>query len=245
MAGVRGEFDGDEAVFERAVEVIRPILDRQRRTFDGNLRRVVRQSEGSSRLLEARCAVVDAVAKRLGGRDVPRVVVRLLNPGWRNLLVHTHLRHGPGSSEFLRQLVLVDELIEHFDTGDGGADGLIEEIADGLKEIAYEPGRRSQLLSALRDALGQTTVDRIHVGEGRAAEVFGLEHALAEAESEQETDADASATNAEWNRCLGIARALEVGAWVRLGDDAGRSHILMVAWIGGDHAAFTLVNRKG
>ena len=245
MAGVRGEFDGDEAVFERAVEVIRPILDRQRRTFDGNLRRVVRQSEGSSRLLEARCAVVDAVAKRLGGRDVPRVVVRLLNPGWRNLLVHTHLRHGPGSSEFLRQLVLVDELIEHFDTGDGGADGLIEEIADGLKEIAYEPGRRSQLLSALRDALGQTTVDRIHVGEGRAAEVLGLEHALAEAESEQETDADASATNAEWNRCLGIARALEVGAWVRLGDDAGRSHILMVAWIGGDHAAFTLVNRKG
>ncbi|MCH2099666.1 MAG: DUF1631 domain-containing protein, partial [Pseudomonadales bacterium] len=132
MAGVRGEFDGDEAVFERAVEVIRPILDRQRRTFDGNLRRVVRQSEGTSRLLEARCAVVDAVAKRLGGRDVPKVVVRLLNPGWRNLLVHTHLRHGPRSSEFLRQLVLVDELIEHFDTGDGDADALIEEIADGL-----------------------------------------------------------------------------------------------------------------
>ena len=169
--------------------------------------------------------------------------MRLLNPGWRNLLVHSHLRHGPDSEEFQRQLKVVDELVELLESGVGDAEGLIEEVTEGLEDISYEPGHRRQLLATLREAIGGQEQRTVRVEEGEAAEVLGLKDALPETEPEAPSDEEEA--RAEWERCLGLARGLDVGAWVGLDDETGRTRILTIAWIGEDHTAFTLVNRKG
>ena len=243
IAGVRNDYRGEEDVFERAVGEIRRLIDRQRRIFLGNARRAVRQAEGNRRLIEARQAVVEELGKRLSGRDVPKQVVRLLNPGWRTLLVHSRLRHGAESVEYLRQLAVVDELIELFDTKGDEALSLVEEIRIGLEGISYEPGKRSQMLFALRAALEQDAVDQVRIDEDSAAELIGFEEALPVTEPKfEESNAEARSS---WHRSVDLARSLEVGTWLRVAYDTERPRIVTIAWIGDHHAAFTLVNRKG
>ena len=243
ISGIRNDYRGEDDVFERAVGEIRRMIDRQRRIFVGNARRAVRQAEGNRRLTEARQAVVEELRNRLSGRDVPQEVVRLLNPGWRTLLVHSRLRYGASSVEYRRQLAVVEELIGVFNTKGDEAVSLIEEIRIGLEDIAYEPGRRSQMLSSLRAALEQEAIDQVRIDEDNAAELIGFEEALAETEPKlEESTAEARWS---WHRGVDLARTLEVGTWLRVAYDAGRSRIVTIAWIGDHHAAFTLVNRKG
>lgn len=244
IARAASEYDGDGSVFTTAVEALRPLVARQRSAFEGNLRRVVRQSEGASRLVEARRTVVRSLDERLDGRAIPEPLLRLLNPGWRNLLVHDLLRHGSDSPEFTRNLELVDELAAAIDRGDGDAGDLIREVADGLDNIAYEPGRRRQLIESLERALvSGAATPRVNVDAGQLADLLGLADVLPETEPAPETE-DA-AERRRWNECLQTARGIEEGAWLGVDDDMGRTRILAVAWVGEDHAAFTLVNRKG
>ena len=244
LARAVDDFDGDPGVFEEAIADLAPIVERQRQAFQGNLQRVVRQSEGSSRLVRARRAVVQQMNARLAGREVPELLIELMNPGWRNLLVHTHLRHGPDSSEFRDNLRVVDDVVRAIETGEGDADSILERVTRGLESISFEPGRRSQLIATLRSALtdgerGET----VHIADGSIAEMLGLAGQLpdtapaAASEDPRET--------ARWAHFLELARGLEVGTWLGVDDDAGRTRILTVAWIGEEHAAFALVNRKG
>jgi diguanylate cyclase (GGDEF)-like protein len=239
-----GDYDGDDSVFTTALEALRPLATRQRTAFEGNLKRVVRQSEGASRLVDARRAVVRSVGEQLGGREIPEPLLRLLNPGWRNLLVHNLLRHGPDSAEFTRNLELVDELAAAIDSGSGDAGNLIGEIAGGLDNIAYEPGRRRQLIESLERALiDGAAAPRVTVEADEVADLLGLSDVLPETAPVPASD-DAGERR-RWNECLETARGIDVGAWLGIDDDVGRTRILSVAWIGEDHAAFTLVNRKG
>lgn len=237
-------FQGDPIVFETALADLAPIVERQRRAFDTNLQRVVRQSEGSSRLVSARRAVVQQMGARLAGREVPELLIELMNPGWRNLLVHSHLRHGPDSSEFQDNLRVVDDVVHAIETGEGDVEDIVARITRGLESISFEPGRRSQLIATLRGALaGRERVDTVHIADGSIAQMLGLAHQLPDTAPAPASE-DPKET-ARWAHFLELARGLEVGAWLGVDDDAGRTRILTVAWIGEDHSAFALVNRKG
>ncbi|HSG91147.1 MAG TPA: DUF1631 family protein [Pseudomonadales bacterium] len=244
LARTAADYEGDPAVFDQALLELAPLVDRHRRSFEGNIQRVVRQSEGASRLVTARRAVVQQMDDRLTGRDVPELVLELLNPGWRNLLVHSHLRHGADSREYRDNLKVVDDVVRAIETGRGDRDEIVARVTDGLESIAYEPGRRRQLLSRLTAALeGRLATSPVHVDPGTVADLLGLARQLPD--TAPESEAEGAAARERWEHFLSIARELEVGAWLGVDDDAGRTRIVTVAWIGDEHAAFTLVNRKG
>lgn len=159
-------FDGDAQIFQQALAELNPLVDRQGRAYQGNVERTVRASEGQQRLNQARRAVVGALEQRVADRDLPAVLVDLLNPGWRNLLVHSHLRHGADSAEWRRWLYVLDQLASAL----GGrvrpapeqATRLLDDVRTGLESISYEPARRGAVLAALGEALAQA-------GNGEAA----------------------------------------------------------------------------
>lgn len=246
---IERDYDGGPAVFEHGLEEIEPLLDLQRRRLEGNLQRVARQSEGAHRLVRARRAVVQELGSRLAGREVPALVVELLNPGWRNLLVHTQLRYGSGSEEWRGRIHVVERLLDALSGGPmdpAEAEQLKGELSAGLESISFEPGRRQPLLDALAAALaGRGDAGPVvKVEAGAMAELLGLEHQLPDIEPELEGDSD-EADRRQWERWVERARDLEVGTWIHEREDSGRTRILRVAWIGDDQGTFTLVNRKG
>lgn len=249
LGQVARDYDGGPAVFEHALEEIEPLLKRQRRSFHGALQRVARQSEGSYRLVRARRDVMRELGTRLSGRDVPELVLKLLNPGWRNLLVHCQLRHGIDSEEWRTQIELVDRLTTALAAGKverSEAEMLIASVSEGLESIAFDPGRRGPLIESLQKALlGEAEAGpSVQMQPENAASLLGLEDQLPDPEPKPEGIDDAE-DRRKWELWRERAKELQVGTWLSEQEDTGRSRILTIAWIGEDHSAFTLINRKG
>ncbi|MEM1432465.1 MAG: DUF1631 family protein [Pseudomonadota bacterium] len=253
---VVSEYDSNPEVFDEVVDELNPLIDRQTRTYRGNIERTVRASEGQQKLARARRHVVEAVADHMEGQQVPDLVAQLLNPGWRNLLVHTHLRHGPDSNEWRDTLGVVKQLndqlsgkVKESDPAFVAPDALLRRIVDGLNSISFDPSKRTPLIMKLSAALvGDTTgrkapVQSQPLEEGQAANLLGLEGLLPEVDPDIETQD--SRVRESWDSAVRRARRIQVGEWLATSDARGRPLILSVAFVGDEQSAFVLVNRKG
>jgi hypothetical protein len=162
---VVSEFDENPKVFSEVVDELNPLVDKQTRAYRGNIERTVRASEGQQKLARARRAVLGEMQGRISGKEVPDLLLDLLNPGWRNLLVHTHLRKGAESHEWQDQVALVDQLWGQLDGSiKEGSDAyvdpdvLLKRVVNGLNSISFDPSKRTPLIMALSSALvGDTT----------------------------------------------------------------------------------------
>jgi diguanylate cyclase (GGDEF)-like protein len=250
------EYDENPEVFQEVVSELNPLVDKQTRAYRGNIERTIRASEGQQKLARARRAVVDEMDQRISGKQVPDLLLELLNPGWRNLLVHTHLRQGDDSNEWHDQLALIDQLwaqleesIEPGSEAYVDPDILLKRVVDGLNSISFDPSKRTPLIMNLSSALvGDTTgkkstVTASPVEPSGIADALGLDGLLPEIEPTIE--AEDEDLRQSWAKAVDRARRIQVGEWLATSDPQGRPLILTVAFIGDDSSGFVLVNRKG
>ena len=256
LARVIKEYDKNPQVFSEVVDELNPLVDRQVSTYRGNVERTVRASEGQQKLARARRTVLREMEQRLGGREVPELVLKLLNPGWRNLLVHTHLRRGTESHEWRDQLGLLDQLtgqltgeIEPGSEGHVQPETLLKRVVEGLNSISFDPSQRTPLIMALSDVLvGDTAGARapvryVEVAEDGVAAALGLEGLLQDLDPRIETDDES--VKKSWHKALERSRRIQVGEWLATSDRQGRPLILTIAFVGDEASSFVLVNRKG
>ncbi len=253
---VISDYDENPEVFSEVVDELHPLIDRQSRTYRGNVERTIRASEGQQKLARARRAVVDEVEQRIGDKDVPELMLELLNPGWRNLLVHTHLRHGPDSNEWRDQLALIEQLngqlkgdIEEDDQAYVEPEKLLRRVVEGLNSISFDPSKRTPLIMHMSSALvGDTAGKKAQVKSQRVPveeveQILGLTGLLPEANPKIESSDEG--VRASFAQAVERARRIQVGEWLATSDREGRPLILSVAFVGDEAASFVLVNRKG
>ncbi|MHB1093156.1 DUF1631 family protein [Thiobacillus sp.] len=151
------EADADSGVFERVRDslekVLLPILQ-IRRT---RVARLQEACEGRERIRSARARVNAALEQRLAGREVPVMLLRLLDAGWRQYLVLLEMRQGEGSETwdaamdaFDRLLVWLGPGFEDAPRSAEAAQRLLNEIERALATINVDAG----LLAAFMDELG-------------------------------------------------------------------------------------------
>ncbi|MEZ5557184.1 MAG: DUF1631 family protein [Pseudomonadales bacterium] len=250
------ESDQNPRVFSEVATELNELVDRQVRAYRGNLERTVRQSEGQQKLSRARRAVVREIESMVADKDVPDLVLKLLNPGWRNLLVHTHLRRGPGSHEWRDQIGLLEQLVGQLSGGiEPDSEGYVEpeqllkRVVDGLNSISFDPSKRTPLIMALSAALvGDTTGKRspvryTRVPEQEIAGALGLDGLLPE--TNPSIEAENERVRESYDQAVTRARRIQVGEWLATSDPQGRPLILSTAFVGDDASSFVLVNRKG
>ncbi len=250
------DYDANPQVFSEVVDELHPLIDRQSRTYRGNVERTVRASEGQQKLARARRTVVNEVKDIIGGQQVPELVLELLNPGWRNLLVHTHLRHGQESHEWRDQIAVVEQLqkqlsgaLEPGDKDYVEPEKLLRRVVDGLNSISFDPSKRTPLIMRMSSALvGDTTgkkapVGSVAVDNKEVEEVMGLTGMLPDVDPQIESGDES--VRVSWNRAVERARRIQVGEWLAATDREGRPMILSVAFVGDEASSFVLVNRKG
>ena len=250
------DYDANPDVFSEVVDELAPLLDRQSKTYRGNVERTVRASEGQQKLSRVRRRVLHELEDRLAGKDVPELLLEMLNPGWRNLLVHTHLRQGAESNQWRDQLGVVDQVFgqltgqiesNHDDWVEPEA--LLRRVVEGLNSISFDPAKRTPLIMRMSSALvGDTAgtkseVKVVRVEAGQFEELLGLSGMLPDMAPQIETD-DEDVRNS-YDRAVERARRIQVGEWIAASDRQGRPLILSVAFVGDDASSFVLVNRKG
>lgn len=243
----------DASVFEHVSGDVAKLIKNQQSAHTRNAERLVKNYEGQEKLDQAHIAVKEALAKRLLGRAAPRLVLSLLEVGWRDLLIHAYLKGGPQSQPWREYLGTIDQLLgwlcdenNEMPTDDVVLDRALE-AESFIDLIAREldagfPGQYKhmavikELRTVLcRDPLNLQGLEYLQLNA--KDNWYGIEFD----ESKKLRKKDKSEALQRW---YSRAEQLEVGDWIGSVQE-GRNEDMRLAWHSDDKGRFVFVNRLG
>ena len=154
------DFEDDASLFASLLDEFQRFFDSQSSRSERVEQRVREAEEGKARAELARQEVVAVLDKRMAGRQLPDVVVRLLRQGWQQVLYLTWLREGADSAAWQQQVKVVDgvvwSVLPHRDQAaleklKALSPKLLKTLHSGLGQISYDEAEAKQLLIKFRD----------------------------------------------------------------------------------------------
>jgi len=221
-----------ETVRDSLEKVLLPILQ-IRRT---RVARLQEASEGRERIRSARTRVNAALEQRLAGREVPAMLLRLLDAGWRQYLVLLEMRQGAQGESWDAGLAVLDRLFAWFSPADAdaprtseAAQALLNEVERTLATVNVD----AKLLAAFMDELGDRLADASARPAAGAAMVLVPPGRLAPPQDE--------GSEAQAHRRL--AAHLRVGDWWDFSLDGSRVPMQLI-WVSQPPLSCAFSNRS-
>jgi diguanylate cyclase (GGDEF)-like protein len=242
------DYETDDSVFDSALDKIDRLLAQQERALSRNIERVVRTQEGQQRLADARREVSKIISDRIRPPSAPKVLQDLIDSGWRDLLVLTHVRDGADSAAFTDQVRTLDLLRlwlderQHHEVDDDlsvqrslEAEPFIDLIGHQISSALPTNIAHEEVLDELRGVLaGNLDIESVPVAQQRG----NLEQEPAEVRSKIED-------LPRLRRWIKRVEQLENGNWLTYRDKAGQKKRMQLAWISPSKDRFIFVNERG
>jgi diguanylate cyclase (GGDEF)-like protein len=242
------DYESDDSVFATALEKIEKLSAQQQRALARNIERVVRTQEGQQKLADARREVGKVISDRIKPPMAPKVLQDLVDNGWRDLLVLTHVKSGTDSSAWADQIRTLDLLCLWLDErshNEGGddlrvqrsleAEPLIDLIGQQIATAIPTNVTHEEVLEQLRDILaGNTEVESAPVGP--QPENFAPEPAEIRAKIEDLP---------RLRRWVKRVEQLEPNCWLTYRDKSGQKKRMQLAWTSANRDRYIFVNERG
>jgi diguanylate cyclase (GGDEF)-like protein len=242
------DYESDDSVFDTALGKIDKLLAQQERALSRNIERVVRTQEGQQKLADARREVSRIISDRIRPPSAPKVLQDLIDSGWRDLLVLTHVRDGADSAAFNEQVRTLDLLRlwlderQHHEVDDDlsvqrslEAEPFIDLIGQQISSALPTNIAHEEVLEQLRDVLaGNMEVESVPVAKRSAH----LDAEPAEVRSKIED-------LPRLRRWIKRVDQLEHGNWLTYRDKAGLKKRMQLAWISPTRDRYIFVNERG
>ena len=242
-------YDRDTEVFDQALAGVDRLVQQQAHAHARNVERVVKAQEGKEKLSSARNAVGAIVRDTLPESGMPQVLLDLIENGWRDLMVLTHIKQGTDSREWqehLRTLSLLTSWLVQQQQGDVDEDLVVERSMEAEPFIDLI---EQQINAALPGNVSiQGVLDKLRA-------ILAGEAPVAVAPDKHPTDAgagiDADARRKRIDTSLRLRRwvrrveELETGNWLNYQDKEGQRRRMQLAWISDDLERFLFVNDRG
>jgi diguanylate cyclase (GGDEF)-like protein len=245
---IASDYESDSAVFDLALEKIDKLVAQQERALSRNIERVVRTQEGQEKLQKARQAVGKVISARIKPPTAPRVLVDLVENGWRDLLVLTHIKEGPDSkawAEHVKTLELLCLWLNERQQGDIDEDLMVQ------RGLEAEP---------LIDLIGQQIANALPTSISHEAVLLELRDILAgnrdvECTTVSDKLADVQPEPAEvrariedlprLRRWVKRVEQLQKDSWLSYRDKEGQKRRMQLAWISEARDRYIFVNERG
>ncbi|MCB1688382.1 MAG: DUF1631 family protein [Halioglobus sp.] len=242
------DYENDDSVFSTALEKINVLTAQQERALSRNVERVVRTQEGQQKLAEARRAVAKVISERVQPPTAPKVLQDLINKGWRDLLVLTHVRDGPDSAAWAEQVRTLDVLSlwldeqTHSDVGDDmqvqrslEAEPFIDLINQQISSALPTNVGHEEVLETLRNILaGNTGIE--------SAPVNPEQMNLGPEPAEVRAKIDDLPRLRRWVKRV---EQLDNGNWLTYRDKNNNKKRMQLAWISPTRDRYIFVNERG
>lgn len=242
------EYETDDSVFDTALGKIDRLLSQQERALSRNIERVVRTQEGQQKLADARRDVSKIISDRIRPPSSPKVLQDLIDSGWRDLLVLTHIRDGADSPALIEQVrtldllcLWLDERQRHEVDDDLSvqrsleAEPFIDLIGQQISSALPTNIAHEEVLEQLRDILaGNLEVESAPV-KGQPA---SAEPEPAEVRSKIED-------LPRLRRWVNRVEQLENGSWLTYRDKGGQKKRMQLAWMSPARDRYIFVNERG
>ena len=236
------EYDGDEAVFERANREVQEHYRTSAHKAEISERRQVEAARGRDKLETAKRNASAAIAVRLGEHKPPQFVQALLNQAWADVLTLTALRHGEESPEWQQRDQITERIIDITCSAEAPSDPeLGGQIDAALRQVGYhedEAGAIARRLSRSDEDEGTSRTELTAKLKARARLGQGEQTAARKAKPPPRT--------AEEQACYQHLRTLPFGSWFEfVHNQQGDVHRQRLSWYSPitDNALF--VNARG
>lgn len=243
-----GDYENDDSVFETALGKIEKLVTQQERALARNIERVVRTQEGQQKLADARRAVGNLIGARIRPPAAPKVLQDLIDSGWRDLLVLTHVRDGTESPAWEEQVRTLDLLCLWLDERQEGeidddlniqrsmeAESFIDLIGQQISSALPTNIAHEEVLDELRGVLaGTIEVESVPVRQDQA----NLETGPAEFRARIED-------LPRLRRWVNRVEQLEKDSWLTYHDKNGRKKRMQLAWTSPMRDRYIFVNERG
>ena len=242
------DYENDDSVFLTALEKIDKLAAQQERALSRNVERVVRTQEGQQKLAEARLEVGKIISERIRPPSAPKVLQDLMDNGWRDLLVLTHVRDGPQSSAWAEQVRTLDVLSLWLDEQTQSdvdddirvqrsleAEPFIDLIAQQISSALPTNMGHEDVLETLRNILaGNIEIESVPVQHEQAERSPGPAEVRAKVEDLPRL-----------RRWVKRVEQLDTGSWLAYRDKNNNKKRMQLAWVSPTHDRFIFVNERG
>ena len=229
--------DADPGIFETVRDdlekVLLPILQ-IRRT---RVARLQEACEGRERIRSAHSRINAALEQRLAGREVPGILLRLLDAGWRQYLVLLEMRQGAQGEAWDASLAVLDQLLDWLSPTHeavkrtaAASGALLAMIERTLETVNVD----ANLLAAFMDELGERLTGQTDPSAPGHAMVLVPPGRLAASAGES---MDRHAVHPQW------ASRLRVGDWWDLSVE-GRKLPMQLIWTSQPPLTSAFANRS-
>lgn len=241
-------YGSDSSVFQRAQKDAEKLVDQQENAQIRNRERVVKTQDGQEKLASARAAVNSVIHSRIRPPEAPKVLTDLIENGWHDLLVLTHIKEGgsgPNWKEHIKTLDIlslwltellhgeVDEnlVIQRSLEAESFIDLIGQQITSALPtNVAHEA-----ILERLRNILaGREPIETTPVVDG------DYEPPTPAAETRKKIDA-----LPRLRRWVRRVERLQPGCWLSYRDNDGKKRRMQLAWVSKDRDRYIFVNERG
>jgi len=242
------KYDSDSSVFDHALKDVEKLVDQQERALARNRERVVKTQEGQQKLAEANEAVNQVIRSRIRPPSAPKALVDLIENGWRDLLVLSHIKEGVTGhtwKEHIKTLDLLSLWLIERQKGDVDdsvlvqrgleaepfIDMLNQQISEALPtNVAHEP-----VLETLRNILkGRESIATTRISRTDG----GVQPSAAEVRQKIES-------LPRLRRWVRRVEQLPLGTWLSYRDKEGHKRRMQLAWVSPDMDRFIFVNERG
>lgn len=272
VARIMQEFTDDIGLFETLLAEFSDFVDQQKKREDTVDKRTRETEEGRARADLARAMVQQTLNRRLTGKQLPVVAIKLLQDAWRQVLYICCLKEGTDSEAWKQAVKVVDAVIWSA-IPQPGADWtarlaalspkLINSLRKGLSGVHYDSLQRDVLLREMADMhaglqRGEATAT-VSVVEARNTEGRPLAGQVAAGDvgrsnagdvtsvvlPDAELQPPAGEVLPEDNRFVQLVSRMSVGGWVEFinGEKQEQRHKLVARIRSVDKLIFA--NRRG
>lgn len=192
---ILNEFIDDLELFDELLEEFTTFYEQQQKREDVVDKRTREAEEGKARADLARAMVQQTLNRRLTGRQLPLVAIRILQESWRNVLYLNCLREGTESESWKQAVKVVDALIWSVLPQEGEAwqnrlkdvaPKLVNSLKKGLAAVNYDPLATETLLRELAqvhlELMSGAETRRVAVVDSQSAEKQPVEGQVSAAE---------------------------------------------------------------
>lgn len=248
---VVAEYNEDLAIFETLEHELRGYMDQYRKRMELAEKRAAEAQRGRERLEQAREQAAAEIAAQRGDRDLPPALGEFLSHYATHHFTQVILKDGPTSPRYSAAVHAVMALLVTFDHAELGtpADRLPPLERAALVAVLESSGcvghAAEEILAALQYTLARIADGEAGVEQPALPPQPTMPPAPPPVVERRLTIVDASAGLDFDAEVAEQIRALEIGAWVQLTSESGRSEPAKVSWVSPISARLLFVNRRG
>jgi diguanylate cyclase (GGDEF)-like protein len=248
VAGIVETYQTDSNVFSAALEEVDKLLDQQRRAMARNMERVANTQQGRQTLKLAQTEVDKILRSKIRPPSAPGIIVELVANGWRDLLVLTHVKDGPGSKSWHEYIATLDQLLAWLDHDQQDAQGATTRLERELEADTFVDMIAQQINTAMPASVAHEPVlmrlHRILTGQEPATTV-AVDYPEEAGENDKRPVSEKVESQPRLRRWLRQVERLQPGSRFFYRDDAGRQRTMQLAWVSHNGDRYIFVNERG